>query len=352
MRAPRCLFAAGLIVATFLAGCGRSGTIVCESMTQSQTWLESEVSSKYSDAFAFEFPIRNEANAPQSLRVRSIGCSCYQVTYESRKLKVGETITLGPNQSGVLRLRPPRPRSAETGGYSFSLESLAPSGQSPAIYPFNAQLRSIPDLQLSSRVILQDFESDVATAMVRTEVTHSSRSASDVDEPPIIEGWPEGSQVEPIRPLGAASELQGIWRQKFSVVATVPRPVFTQGDVRKVLHVKAVTGTPAEELLLVQRLRSGISGPSVVSFGEVKPGASVSRRIQLSARDELPFQVLTESNIESISILPDVTTPQDRHWLELKWVAQPASSPQTLQLKTNHPKSPTLKIEIHGNLTP
>lgn len=353
MRARVCMFAMAMFVGLNLLGCGGTGSVVSENPSQSLTWLASEIDTKYVDDFAFEFPVRNGMSRRVEFRVRSIGCSCNQIRHENTQLKVGSTFSIEPHRQAVLKLRPPTPSAGDSRTYSFSVEVVDSPGKSPAVLQFDAMLRVVRNIQLSSQVILQEFTDDIASQKARLEVTRHTRNRGDLEEALQITGWPQGSIAESIEPIGPAVEADGIWRRSYRSEVTVPRPDFSQGDVRSLLTVRGTAEHPRSEFQLVQRSRSGIAGPKLVHFGETKVGVPASRRIQFVAHDDLPFVIQGQTSNETIAINPDLKSPQPRHWVQLTWTAkEPGELRQKLQVTTDHPRKPSVEIEIRGSAIP
>lgn len=353
MRAPVCLFAVVIFAGLNLLGCSETGVVISDTPSQSLTWLASEIDSKYRDDFAFEFPVRNEMSDRADIRVRSIGCSCYQIRHENSQLKVGSTFSIESGQKAILKLHPPAPSAGDSRTFSFSVEFLGLEAKTPVVFQFDAMLRIVRDLQINSQVILQEFTDDTPSQKARLEITRHSRSRDDVDETPRIEGWPQGCTDELIEPIGPASESEGIWRRAYRCEVTVPRPDFSQGDRRHLLTIRGSAENPRSQAQLVQRSRSGIGGPSLVHFGEAKIGVPVTRRIQLSAHDESPFLIENGTNNDSITITPDLETPQSRHWAQLTWTAkEPGELRQKLLIQTDHPRKPSVEIEVRGKASP
>lgn len=334
-------------------GCGRSEVIVSDHPDQSQTWLVSEIDSQYTEDFAFRYPVRNATSQRSTFQVRSIGCACYKVSHESAQLKIGDQFTLESGGKTVLELHPPRPRSTESGSYNFSVEVQGLPGKAPPVLQFTAFLRTVRDIQVNSSVIMQEFAEEETSQKARLEVTLNSRTREDVDSPPLVAGWPTGSEPDPIEALGPAVESEGIWKRTYLCAATIPRPDFAQGDIRHSVTIRGRADVPPFQLQLVQRSRTGVGGPSLVHFGEAKVGHAVSRRIQLSARDERPFQIVQDTEFPSVSLTPDEQKPLSRHWVRMTWTPQePGELQQILRVQTDHSKSSAVEIEIRGVATP
>lgn len=348
MRAHVCT---GMVLILWLSGCG-AGTVVSENPSQTLTWLASEIDTKYTDEFAFEFPVRNTSSEPAEFRIRSIGCSCYEVGQGNQTLKIGSPFSIPPGETALLRLRPPRPAPSDSRTFAFSVEHLNTPDKQPVVMQFNAFHRVVRELQVSSQVILQEFSDDTPTSKARVEVTRWSRSLDEANEPPEILDWPEGSIGAVTEPLGPATESDGVWKRSYKSEITVPRPNFEQGDVRSLLTIRGSRPELRVQIQLVQRLTSGVGAPSLVHFGETKVGVPATRRIQLSAHDDRPF-VITGAESEAISITPDQTHAQPRHWALLTWTAQqPGELQQKLLVKTDHPRKPVVEIEVRGQASP
>ena len=348
MRARVCML---MLFVLSLLGCG-PGHVVSENPSQTLTWLASEIETKYTQEFAFEFPVRNKSSQSAEFRVRSSGCSCYEVGLGDKSLKVGDPFSVEPGGVALLRLRPPKPAPSDSRTFTFSVEHLNTPDKQPLVMQFTAFHRVVRELQVSSQVILQEFAEDTPSLKARVEVTRWSRTQDEVNEPPVFENWPEGSVGAVIEPLGPATDSDGVWKRSYKSEITVPRPNFEQGDIR---YLQTVRGSKPElqvQLQLVQRLISGVGAPSLVHFGETKVGVPVTRRIQLSAHDDRPF-LITGTENESISITPDRTVAQPRHWALLTWTAQePGELKQKLLVKTDHPQKPVVEIEVLGQASP
>lgn len=348
MRAHVCVL---VLLILCLTGCG-SGSISSENPSQTLTWLASEIDAKYTEDFAFEFPVHNQASQPADFRIRSIGCSCYEVGLGKQALKVGSQFSIEAGGKALLRLRPPQPTPSDSRTFAFSIEALNSPENKPIVFQFTALLRVVRDLQVSSQFIVQEFTDDTPSIKARLEVTRSSQNRSDVEELPLIEDWPAGCVGAVVEPLGPATVSDEIWKRSYKSEITVPRPDFTQGDVRHMLTVRGTKPEPKVQVQLVQRLISGVGAPSLVHFGETKVGVPTTRRIQFAAHDNRPFLV-TGTESESITITPDQSVAQPRHWALLTWTAQePGELKQKLLVKTDHPQKPVVEIEIRGEASP
>lgn len=348
MRAHVCVL---VLLNLCLAGCG-SGSVSSQNPSQTLTWLASEIDAKYTEDFTFEFPVHNHSSRQADFRIRSIGCSCYEVGLGEQALKVGSQFSIEAGDKAVLRLRPPKPTPSDSRTFSFSIEALNSPENNPSVLQFTALLRVVRDLQVSSQVIVQEFTDDTPSIKARLEVTRSSRNRSDVEESPVIEDWPAGCVGAAVEPLGPATVSDEIWRRTYKSEITVPRPDFTQGNVRHTLTVRGSKPEPKVPVQLVQRLITGVGAPSLVHFGETKVGIPSTRRIQISAHDNRPFLV-TGTESDSITITPDQTVAQPRHWALLTWTAQePGELKRKLLVKTDHPKKALVEIEVRGKASP
>lgn len=348
MRAHVCVL---VYLILCLTGCGQ-GSISSQNPSQTLSWLASEIDAKYTEDFAFEFPVLNHSSRQADFRIRSIGCSCYEVGLGEQALKVGSPFSIEAGGTAVLRLRPPKPTPSESRTFSFSAEYVNTPDKNPSVLQFTALLRVVRDLQVSSQVIVQEFTDHTPSIKARLEVTRSSRNRIDVEESPVIENWPAGCEGTAIEPLGPATVSDEIWKRSYRSEITVPRPDFTHGDVRHMLTVRGSKPEPKVQVQLVQRLINGVGAPSLVHFGETKVGVPVTRRIQLSAHDNRPFLV-TGTESESITITPDQTVAQPRHWALLTWTAQvPGELKQKLLVKTDHPQKSEIEIEVRGKASP
>lgn len=343
----QCVLTLPLLV---LVGCGSPTGIQCPVTTLSETWLSREIDQKFGNGYRFQFPVMNPTSSPVTLKVRSIGCSCYQVKEGDRNLKVGDSITLSAGADTILDLLPPKPQG-DGRQFHFSLENHAVPSQ---VFEFTGTIIIVSETRLSSRRVILDYRDSDQSQKVQLDVTRQGYSAEEVSQIPTVEGWPESSVVDPIRSPDPATVYQGIWKQKFVLTAAIPKPDFSQGDVHYGLSIDAKDGNPKHSVELELKLRSGISHPKLVHFGQVKVGQVATRRIQVASRDDLPFQIRSDGNTTPhVHIRTDSDVPNKTHWVTLTYEGtQPGRDRQILRLNADHPKSPNLEIEILANIVP
>jgi hypothetical protein len=343
-------------------GCESGGrsTVTCTKPKQSKTWLLGEVDQhfEHDSTGAFLFPFFNGTNRPVQIRVRSIGCSCYAVRRGETRLKVGDRFEIGAGQTQTLTLRPPRPTTDRASDYQFSVEYETAPGAAKEVIECRGTLVTIAEFRISPGLLSAEFTKDSPPQTVRIEMTRTARDPLALEQPPRLTGWPDGGQIEVPSPLGPAVELgDQLWRRIWQVNAIIPRPEpSTTGiDEFRTIHVSgAEPGSPIAEAKLAIRFRSGLSGPRIVHFGDVPTGHSVTRRIQILARDHQPFRILGPSEPDlAVSIQPQSPDPVNSHWGDLTIrSATEGEFREVLKIATDHPEQPTLEIEVRARVVP
>lgn len=344
-----------------LVGCGATpdpATVECLDPKQSKTWLLSEVN----DAFeghpgaAFRFPIVNRTDYPVMVRVRSIGCSCYQVKHAETRLKVDDRFEIGAGVTEVLTLFPPRPTFDRASDYNFSLEYEGKPGELKSVINCQGVLNSIADIRVNPTVLTAEFVHDSPAQAVLMEVTRTARTRENALQQIVTRGWPDGTQVdEPVAVGEATQVLDGLWKQTCRVTARIPRPSL-RASPQEVWPIR-VGGTspdsPQNQAQLMVRFRSGLSGPRIVHFGDVQVGQHVTRRIQILARDGQPFRILGPSDPnEMLSIESDSVAATKAHWTNLTLYArEPGDFRQLVQIATDHPSQANLSVEVRASIT-
>lgn len=344
-----------------LAGCGASpepATLSCPTPRQSKTWLLSEVDDSFEGHpdGSFRFPIVNQTGRPVSVRVRSIGCSCYQVKRGETRLKIDDRFEVGHNATETLTLFPPRPAYDRVSDYNFSLEYELKSGEPKSIISCQGVLTSIADMRVNPTVLTAEFVHDSLPQSVLMEVTRAARQREDALYPIITSGWPEGTQVdEPVSVGEATPVLEGLWTQTWRVTAKIPKPQMT--TIPQEMWPIRVGGhdsdSPHNLAQLMVRFRSGLSGPRIVHFGDILVGQPTTRRIQILARDGQPFRILGPSDPnELLSLKSDSGDSIKAHWGNLTMNAkEPGDFRQVMQVTTDHPQQANLAIEVRANIT-
>ena len=334
--------------------------MTCTDPQQSKTWLLGEVDQHLEDdsSGVFLFPFLNATHHPVQVRVRSIGCSCYAVRRGETRLKVGDQFELGAGQTQTLTLRPPRPTTDRASDYQFSVEYEPAPAAAKQVIECQGTLVTIAEYRINPGLLSAEFTKDSPPQTVRLEITRTARYPLSADQPPRLTGWPEGVQSETPSPLGPAVELgTQLWRRSWQVSATIPRPEpsATGIDDFRTIHVSgAEPGSPTAEVKLAIGFRSGLNGPRIVHFGDVPTGRSVSRRIQILARDHQPFRILGPSETDlAVSIQPESPDPVKSHWGNLTFTsATEGEFREVLQIATDHPEQPTLEIEVRARVVP
>ena len=352
----------GVCLAFALLGCdsGASSIVSCTDPTQLKTWLLGEVDQNIEDDIqgAFRFPIYNGTPRPVQMRVRSIGCSCYAVRRGETRLKVGDQFELGAGQTETLTLRPPRPTTDRASDYQFSVEYEPAPGAAHEVIECQGTLVTIAEYRINPGLLSAEFVKDSPPQVVRLEITRTARDPLSVEQPPRLTGWPDGVHTGELSPLGPAVEFGSqLWRKSWSVYASIPRPKPTAmgiDDFRTIYVSGEESGSPTAEVKLAVRFRSGLSGPRIVHFGDVPRGHSVTRRIQILARDRQPFRILgpSESGL-AMSIQPESSDPVNTHWSSLTVTPSTEGAFQeVLTIATDHPEQPTLEVEVRARVVP
>lgn len=353
-------FCLGVCLGLALLGCksGETSTVTCIDPQQSKTWLLGEVDQNLEDdsTGAFLFPFLNSTNRPVQIRVRSIGCSCYAVRRGETRLKVGDQFELAAGQTQTLTLRPPRPTTDRASDYQFSVEYEPAPGAAQEVIECQGTLVTIAEFRINPGLLSAEFTKDSPPQTVRLEITRTARNPQSVEQPPRLTGWPDGGRAVEPTPLGPAVELGAqLWRRSWSVYASIPRPEPSAtglDDFRTITVSGAEPGSPTAEAKLVVRFRSGLSGPRIVHFGDVPTGRSVTRRIQILARDHQPFRILGPSEPDlAVSIQPESLDPVKSHWGDLTFTsATEGEFKEVLKIATDHPEQPTLEIEVRARV--
>lgn len=343
------------------AGCGTSSepaAVACLAPKQSKTWLLSEVDDSFEGHpnRSFQFPIANQAGQPVTLRVRSIGCSCYQVRKGEKRLKVDDQLELATDATEMLALYPPRPSFDRVSDYNFSLEYELKPDEPSSIVVCQGVLTSIADVRVNPTLLTAEFVHDSPSQTVLMEVTRTARQREDVEQKITTTGWPDGTQVdEPAKVGEPAQVLDGLWKQTWRVSARIPKPELsaTPQEMWPIRVGGPTLDSPHNNVQLMIRFRSGLSGPRLVHFGDVSVGQPVARRIQILARDDLPFRILGPSDPnELLSLKADSAEANKAHWGNLTINArEPGDFRQVMRVTTDHPQQADLAIEVRANIT-
>ncbi len=352
----------GFCLGIALLGCESGGpsTVTCTDPQQTKTWLLREVDQHLLDDSAgmFRFPLLNGTNHPVQIRVRSIGCSCYAVHLGMTRLKVGDQFEIGAGQTQTLTLRPPRPTIDRASDYEFTVEYKPVPDAAPEVIHCQGTLVTIAEYRINPGLLSTEFLKDSPPQPVRLEITHTARDLQTAEQPPRLKGWPDGTQVEEPAPLGPAVVLgTQLWRKSWTVRATIARPELTATGVEEFRTISvsgAEPDSPTAEVKLIVRFRSGLSGPRIVHFGDVPKGHSVTRRIQILARDHQPFRILGPSESDlAVSIQPESLDPVKSHWGHLTFIPSTEGEFQeVLTIATDHPEQPTLEVEVRARVVP
>lgn len=346
------------------AGCGSSSgpspgssIVSCSTPTQTKTWLLSEVDDSFDshpDA-SFSFPFWNQTGHPVTLRVRSIGCSCYQVKHGATRLKIDDQFEIGTDATETLILYSPRPTVDRVADYHFSVEYDLKPGFPTQIISCKGVLVSVSEVRVNPGVLTAEFVKDSPNQKVRLEVTRTARQREVAAQRIAMSGWPPGTVVEEPEPLGEATEvLSGLWKRSWRVTALIPKPepTTTPQEFWPISVTGAEPGSPQNVVQLMVRFRSGLSGPRIVHFGEVAIGKPVTRRIQILARDDQPFRILGPSDShEVLSLQADSSEAMKAHWGNLTMTPQAIGDfRQIMQVTTDHPEQASLAVEVRANV--
>lgn len=344
-----------------LLGCGLSnGTsgVTCSDPKQTKTWLLGEVDDSFETHpnGSFLFPIYNGTGHPVQLRVRSIGCSCYQVRRGATRLKVGDLFEIGSAATEELTLHPSRPTIDRAADYHFSLEYEPHPGAPPQIVNCHGTLVSVSEYRVNPSLLTAEFVRDSPDQTVHLEVTRSSREQHVAEQQPLLTGWPPGTQVEEPEALGPVEEDSGkLWRRKWRLAARIQRPgEMAFADESWPIRVSGPEShSPFTLARLMVQYRSGLIGPRIIHFGDVAVGKPVTRRIQILARDHREFRILGPSEPAStLSIRADLLESAKSHWGNVTFTPSAAGNFEAvLKIITDHPEQPSLEIEVRALVT-
>lgn len=333
--------------------------MTCADPLQSKTWLLGEVGDTFEadPQGSFLFPFHNGTGHPVQIKVRAIGCSCYQVRRGETRLKVGDLFELGTDATEVLTLHPSRPtvdRSAES---HFSVEYERIAGEPAQVIECQGTLVSLSEFRVNPSLMTAEFVQGSPAQTVRLEVTRTARVRELAEQKPVLSGWPTGSLVEDPEMLGPAVELgERLWKQSWRVSAAIVKPeTMSFADEFWSIRVSgSEPDSPSGLARLMVKFRSGLSGPRIVHFGEVSAGQSLTRKIQILARDDRPFRILGPTSPGSaLSIQPDSPGAVKSHWGTLTFSAPAVGDyREIMQVSTDHPEQPSLDIEIRAHVTP
>ena len=350
----------GMCLGIALLGCDSGGPsrVICTDSLQSKTWLLGEVDKNMEDATegVFRFPLYNSTRSPVQMRVRSIGCSCYAVRRGETRLKVGDQFELGAGMTETLTLHPPRPTVDGASDVQFSVEYESAPAAPAEMISCQGTLVAIAEYRINPGLLSAEFVKDTPPQTVRVEITHTARDPESAERPPTLKGWPSGVQVVAPSSLEPAIPLSGhLWRKSWQVTATIdpPEPTATGIDDFHTVQVSgAEPDSPTAEVKLVVRFRSGLSGPRLIHFGDVPAGKTVTRRIQILARDHQVFRILGPSQAGlDLSILSESAAPVKSHWGRLTLTPSVTGEfLQLLRIETDHPDQPTLEIEVRARV--
>ena len=344
-----------------LAGCeGSSGsaTVTCTNPIQTKICLLSEVTDDFESLpeSSYQFPFHNGTGHPVQLRVRSIGCTCYQVVRGAQRLKVGEQFELGAGATETLVLKPARPVKDQVADFNFSLEYEPAPGQPKQTIACQGVLNSVADIRLDPTLLSAEFVQDSPAQRIVMEVKRTARTREAALRSPVTSGWPPGTQVgEPEAMETAAEDGDHLWSQSWRVTAMIPKPEKAVG-AEQYWSINVSDATPGTTPVLARlkvQFRSGLSGPRVVHFQEVVAGQPVTRRIQIFARDDLPFRILgpVEPAAELL-IESDSSEALATHWANLSLTPTVAGHfRQVLKIETDHPQQTHFEVEVQANVT-
>ncbi len=290
------------------------------------------------------------------MKVRAIGCSCYQVRRGGTRLKVGDLFEIGTDATEVLTLHPNRPTVDQAADYRFSVEYETIAGEPVKVIDCQGTLVSVAEFRTNPSLMTAEFVQSSPAQTVRLEVTRTARTRELAEQKPVLTGWPAGSQVKEPEALGPVVELsEQLWRQSWRVSAAIVKPE-TISFVDEFWSIRvsgSESSSPSGQARLMVKFRSGLNGPRVVHFGEVPVGQSVTRKIQILARDDRPFRIVGPSGSGvSLSIQPDSAEAVKSHWGNLIFTPSAVGDYQeTMQITTDHPEQPSLGIEIRAHVT-
>ncbi len=333
------------------SGCGgvQAPAIMSTDPLQTRTLLMSEVDALYDGSSGSEFlmPFQNQSSEPQTLKVKSIGCSCFSVMLGDQKLKPGDPIELAPAQEVVLKLLSKRPIIPKTSDYQYTLEYVVADQKEPIPLDCRGTVRSVADVTIAPELLTTSFGRQAEPQTIPFEITRTSRAKQALQTAPTITGWPPNAEATLPVAKGPATEQNGFWSQTWTASVRVSPPKESHvTDQATALTVACADIPPTKSRLLI-RQNYGISVPALVHLSRVTSGVPASRRIQVTSRDQQPFRILECQGGSTVSAKIENPEAASRHWIDLTATPTEAGDwDQLVTLRTDHADAPALEFHV------
>lgn len=300
------------------------------------------------------FTVSLSGNDPVTLQLSMVGCSCYRVQHDDRRLKVGDEIDVAPGESETIRIESQVRQSPGVMQYRAEF-TYKDAGGAAFNLPLTSTVRTIADLAVRPDVIhhAADSTSEEAQTDFEIEIVQRVR-ASQLDGLRVEWGAvPDWISCSPPTVYDGPVEVDpGVWRVLSRSIVTVhgrpdPQPA---APIQLPLE-SSVAGRRLGQTActLIVASKSGIQAPAMIHFGRPTGSAAATKRVQLIARDKQAFAITSISSRDgSVEAKEANPARSSEHWLEVALTGAASAVNDTLTVRTDHPDAGEVTISVRA----
>lgn len=351
-----------MLCAAVLAGCTNSTSApVVESPgpvtvvgERDRVVLVSEALASDSEVEQSTFTVSSSGNDPVTLQLSMVGCSCYRVLHDDRKLKVGDEFEIAPGEPETVRIESQVRQSPGVMQYRAEFE-YRDAGGAAFYLPLASTVRTIADLVVRPDVIHHAAGSTSAGEQTDFEIEIVQRVRASQLEGLRVE-WgavPDWISCSPPTLREDPVEIEpGVWRVLSRSVLTVhsipdPQPAAPiQLQLESSIAERRLGQTACT---LIVASKSGIQAPALIHFGRPTGPAAATKRVQLIARDKQAFAITSIASRDG-SVEANESNParSSEHWLEVALTGAASAVNDTLTVRTDHPDAAEVTISVRA----
>ena len=315
---------------------------------------ESESALEAKELCRTRFHAAVNGGVPVTLQLAGVGCSCYSVRTDGRRLSIGDQVPI-PAGSHVELLIEASPTIVPGVKEYWAEFSGTGSDGTTFTQSLMCRVQTLADLTVRPEVvnIKSGDRTSGAGEAVRLQIEQHVRCKTAEGLQVAWNSLPEEVAVTTPEPAGTPVEIRpGLWRARWHCELRIGHTEHIElGSPLRLPVATLLDGRQVAEAgcLLIVRRESGVQSPPLVHLGRLTPGASVTRRVQLRSLDGRKFGVLSAESRDGLieaKVLDSAAAVE--HWLEVRATATYGGVDDEVIVQTDHPESPELRFPVRG----
>jgi hypothetical protein len=328
---------------------------------RARSLLVSEILAAQDRAQVVDCPIRviNKSGLEGNVTLLATGCSCYGVSFNGRKLNLGETVAVPPRGEVSLKIDP-NPGDSQSDREYTARVSVPLRGQ-PHEVNVRCRLSIYQDLRITPNAVT--FEAGRGESIRDSHkllVEHVYRGSPDQAWELNAPDLPAYARLSRLQPRGPVEHLEDdLCRQTWEAALDVELPAGAEVPELPV-PFRITAKNPAGDAVsagagqLIVHVRRAVIYPARIHFGKLSVGEPRQRRILVSSTDDVPFTLRVDPR-QTPSFLEIQTDGESasQHWVELTaTLPVPGAFAEWITLLTDRSEEPEVRIDVEGLAAP